>query len=149
MERKHSPVEDNRPHWRRQWTQRMHRVLVCWPCCTHCAQTFASRDITPLLPPRSPSLSQPQTRPPLPPTLATTTTLMLLPLPPPPLSPLFTPPWMQPHPSLTRYGPGKTCIPDANGTFSCCYSDSSCATVPGANTTQAVYYLSYTVCDVT
>ena len=43
------------------------------------------------------------------------------------------------------YGPGKTCTPDANGTFSCCYSDSSCPTVPGANTTQAVYYLSYTV----
>jgi len=47
------------------------------------------------------------------------------------------------------WGPQKTCSPDSNGTFSCCYSDSSCATLPDANTTQAVYYLSYTVCDVT
>lgn len=43
------------------------------------------------------------------------------------------------------YGPQKSCETDANGTFSCCYSDSTCATVANATTTPKVYYLKYVV----
>lgn len=43
------------------------------------------------------------------------------------------------------WGPEKSCEPNANGTFGCCYSDSHCETIPGANDTKEVYFLKYTV----